>query len=217
MKEWIKKIKGFIKAYGLITLSLVVIASCSFSLYNQSITSGDAKGPVLDGKGDYTVLDGDKLFSRRDADFKDVTHVIVVAPSMFSDDKHVLISHAGKSKAELFMNVNAEGFALYRDTYLKTILEAHTSIDFRYVNSLAGVGARLGLKNDPTGVIAGETAKDTLSGLGKMLSTLVVMIIMIALLMRMQSGSMTNNLEVTMHSLCMMVPPWWVAAHVRFK
>jgi cell division protease FtsH len=196
MKQWIKKIVGLLKSHGLLIAPLLVLVACASWLYMRSITDTDAGAPVLDGKGSYTVLNGDDLFTRRDADFKDVNHILIVASSFFDNEKHVLISHKGQEKAELFMRVNAEGFSLYRETYLKPILDAHPSIDFRYVNSLAGVGERLGLKTDPTGVIAGEAAKDTLSGLGKAVSSLIFLIVIIAVMMRMQSGSMTNNLDM---------------------
>lgn len=195
MKEWINKIKGFVKAHASIIFMLAMLTACASVAYVWLSANNDVKEPVLDGKGDYTVIDGDDLFSLRSDDYKDVTNVIVVVPTIFSDAKHVLISHKGAANADLYKNVNSEGFVVYLDTHLKPILRANTAIDFRYVNSLSGVGKKLGLKNDPVGLITGETAKQTAGELGKLVSTVIFMIIMIAVMMRLQMGSMSNKLD----------------------
>lgn len=195
MMEFLKKIKGFLKAYGLRLVLLGILIAGGLSLYLQFVDGEPSKDPVLDGKGDYTVLEGDKLFALRSKDYNNVTHVMVVVTGVFQNDKHVLISHEGSAKTDLYKSVNAEGFLAYQDAYLKAILEQNPSIDFRYVNSLSGVGAKLGLKNDPMGVITGETTKKTFIEIGKILATVLMMAVMIAVMMRVQHGSLSNKLD----------------------
>lgn len=195
MMEFLKKIKGFLKAYGLRLVLLGILIAGGLSLYLQFVSEDSSKDVVLDGKGDYTVLEGDKLFALRSKDFSDVTHVMVVVTGVFQNDKHVLISHESSPKTDLYKSVNAEGFLAYQDAYLKDILEKKPSIDFRYVNSLSGVGAKLGLKNDPMGVITGETTKKTFTEIGKLLATVLMMAVMIAVMMRVQHGSLSNKLD----------------------
>lgn len=195
MKEWISKIKAFVKAHASVIFMLVMLTVCASVWYVWHSADKDSNGPVLDGKGDYTIIDGDELFSLRAEDYKDVTNVIVVVPQIFSDAKHVLIAHKGSTNVDLFKNVNSEGFVVYLGAHLKPVLRANTAIDFRYVNSLSGVGAKLGLKNDPMGVMTGETAKKTAGELGRLVSTVIFMIVMIAVMMRLQMGSMSNKLD----------------------
>ena len=195
MKEWINKIKAFVKAHASVILLLVILAACASAWYAWYSAENDSKEPVLDGKGDYTVIDGDELFALRSEDYKDVTSVFVVVPTIFSDAKHVLIAHKGATSAELYKNVNAEGFSGYLTNHLRPILSANTAIDFRYVNSLSGVGKKLGLKNDPVGLITGETAKQTAGELGKLISTVIFMIVMIAVMMRLQMGANSNKVD----------------------
>jgi cell division protease FtsH len=195
MKDFLKKVGRFLKAaLPHLLFGAVIIAGVYFVATN-AITDADTAEAKKDGQGDYAVVAGDKLFTLREKELADVTSIVVVATDYFGNDRHVLIKHKEKPQVDFYMAVNADGFTYYRNAFLWDYIAKHPAIDLRFMGSLKGVGTRLGVNSDPTAVMVGETTKDALSGAWKLLSTVLLMVVLIAVMMRMQMGSMTNNLD----------------------
>jgi cell division protease FtsH len=195
MKDFLKKVGRFLKGSGLHLLFCAVVIAGVYFVATNAITDADTAEAEKSGQGDYAVVPGDKLFALRDKELADVTSIVVVVAGYFDDSRHVLIKHKDKQQVDFYMGVNSEGFTYYRDTFLKNFISQHPGIDLRFMGALKGVGTRLGVSSDPTAVMVGETTKDALSGAWKFLSTVIFMVVLIAVMMRMQMGSMTNNLD----------------------
>lgn len=177
-------------------LSIVIALALSYSVVSYLRLGELANDPSLrdERAALYDDQPGDGLFAIKGDALKDITHFIVVGDTAF-EGKTVIIKKKDQRVVKVFKSVGYEGFKSYQDSTLTPFLEKHPGVDFRYMSSLLGVGARLGVINDPNELIARQQMAGLASSVISTLGTVLLFVGIFALLMFMQNGALTNTIE----------------------
>lgn len=188
-KKLIKKYWPFLVG-ALSSAVLVYMLVPGFSLSTE-------QEPSEPGKPSYLVKEADELFKFRAADFSQIEKMVVTEGDLFSS-RSVLLKLKGTDSVELYIGVKYGAFQQFFDLALMDYLKAHPEFDYSVRGSLSGVGERFGIDHDPMAIIAKQGAQSLGSAIGRVMSTMLIIGLMLWLMFRMQSGNLSNNID--MHS-----------------
>lgn len=189
-------IKKHIMTISGVLASLVFIALVLFSLNVIPFNSSKDVGEETLQKASYTVKDGDALFEINVNKLPLVDKMMTIEGN-FTGSKSVLVKYKDSPEVFLLTDIQFGAFNQYFEVTLKDFLKDNPDFDYSARSSLSGIGEKFGLDGDPNSFIAKQGAKNIAGTLGRALTMIFVMVVFIVILLKMQTGQLSNNIEMS--------------------
>lgn len=143
----------------------------------------------------YVTKGADGLFKLRATELDKIDKFLVTDGEIFST-RNVLYHYKGSKEVVLMNDVTYSAYSQYSEIVMSEYLKDNPDFDYSVVSSLSGVGKRFGMNEDPVGAIAKQGAKNVFNGFMKIASMVLFMVIILALMFRMQNGQLSNSVDM---------------------
>ncbi len=161
-----------------------------------TVVAEEGQEQVVDqGDKRYSIKEGDELFSITAEKLSGVEKMITIDNSTFGS-RYIALRFAGSAEVLIYKDVTYSAFSQYSSIILDDFLKTNPAFDYSVRSSLSGIGDRFGMASDPVALIAKQRATDAGVGFMKLFGSVLLMIILLIFLLRMQSGSITNTIDM---------------------
>lgn len=186
MKAFLSRLNGWPGCVALLVLLVV-----GYGLYHVYSDSEELASSISPG---YKILKADDLQDVSRHDLLGADHVVLVSSASYLP-RDVVIRWPDKEQVTIFSSVTPEAYEFWDEAVLAPFLEQNPETRFRIMNSLSGLGERIGVQNDPRKLQVEKSAASAGKAVLHGLQLILFLVVLLAALLYMQGKSMTDTLD----------------------
>lgn len=184
-----------------IVAAVAAISGISYGgyTYYEARLSPEARAELSDSVAAYKVEEPNTLWTKEKTLKPDDKLYVVDREGYISVSKDVIIKRHGEDIPSLYVNVSSAEFADFKAKYLNKFMEDNKEFDYRFIDSLKGIGKRIGVEKDPVFLIRDiQTDKIIATSIGvsfEILKLVLFVGLFASVILLTQGAALRNNIS----------------------